>query len=158
MTPSEEVDPEQKNEIEVYRKYLESHALSAVRRQDSWRPQSPPARPAQPRTQIHTAMMSADYQRWRRQRRLTQSRRMRMKCTGNIWNLMISPQTRFLKRLADGRGRPFKAAALLMASENTGVLSLSREEIKSVLDVKVVSSEEPWTDRTGHSQRQPKCR
>ena len=29
MTPSEEVDPEQENEIEVYRKYLESHALSA---------------------------------------------------------------------------------------------------------------------------------
>ena len=29
MTSSEEVDPEQENDIEVFRKYLESHALSA---------------------------------------------------------------------------------------------------------------------------------
>ena len=92
MTSSEEVDPEQENDIEVYRKYLESHALSA---------------------------------------------------------------DEILEEV--GRERPFKAA-LLMAPENAGVLSLSREEIKSVLDVKVVSWEESWTDRTGHPQRQSKCR
>ena len=38
------------------------------------------------------------------------------------------------------QGRPFKTA-LLGASENAGVLSLSEEEIKSVLDVKVVGWE-----------------
>ena len=53
-----------------------------------------------------------------------------------------------------GRERPFKAAHL-MAPEYAGVFSHSREEIKSVLEVKVVSWEESWTDRTGHPQRRP---
>ena len=75
MLPPEEVDLELENESEVYRKYLESSALSAD---------------------------------------------------------AILEEVR--------QGRPFKAA-LLGASENAGVLSLSEEEIESVLDVTVVGWE-----------------